>query len=41
MADELMYIPNDDTKLKRITQLNKTTKQNSLKYPKLLSQRIR
>ena len=49
MADELMYIPIDDTqinpscrlklKLKSLnTQLNESTTQNSLKFPKVSSQ---
>ena len=47
MADKMMYILNDDTqiyplcRLKLNTQLNERTNQNSLKSPKLLSQRIR
>ena len=51
MADILMYIPNEDTQnysnylnnwLKRLdTQLNELINQNSMKSPKLLSQRIR
>ena len=52
MADKLMYISNDDkqnyplSRLKLVvkhlnTQLNEPTNQNSLKSPKLLSQRIR
>ena len=51
MADKLMHNPNDDTKntpssdnnywLKCLnTKINETTNQNSLKFPKLLSQRI-
>ena len=51
MADKLMYIPNDNTKItpsvsynlrfKHVdTQFNKSTNQNSLKSPKLLSQQI-
>ena len=52
MADKSVYIPNDDTHnslicrldywLKRLdTQLKESTNQNSIKYPKLLSQLIR
>ncbi len=51
MADKLMYIPNDDTqnypfsRLKLVVETlwhstNGPTNQNSLKFPKLLNQRI-
>ena len=52
MADKLLYIPNNDAQnhiyldycywLKRLdTQVNEPTKQNLIKSPKLLGQRIR
>ena len=52
MADKSMYLPNDDTqnypfcRLELVietleTQLNESTNHNSLKSPKVLSQRIR